>query len=96
MDLLKLDQIVFGVIDHSIVDGFLSRHEVIAISIDLDPLQRLPGEGCKHFVQVILHAANAVGRDLDIYCLTAGSTHDLMDHDFAIGCCITFSLRTGS
>ena len=71
-------------VDDAVLQRLLGGHEVVAVGIPLDLLNGLAGILGQDLVQHVSGAKNEIGADLDIGCLTLGTTQRLVDHDLAV------------
>src|SRR3989475_6922128 len=58
-------------VDQTVFLGFARAHEVVAIGVFLDPIERLPGVLLHDFVQLRLQAQDLLGVQLDVARLAA-------------------------
>src|SRR5688500_14646663 len=74
------------VIDYPVFLPLVGRHDVVALGVFLDPLERLPGVVHQDFIQALAHAQNFAGMNVDIGRLSRQPLHQrLMNDDARIG-----------
>src|SRR5215831_14620748 len=72
-------------VDHAVLDGLIGLHDVIAIHILGDAVDRLAGSFRQHGIQDLAHAQDFAGVDVDVRRLTGQTLHGgLVDHDTRI------------
>ena len=85
---------VNDLIDESVLDTLVGRHEIVPIEILHDLLLRVAGEHGVHLANIIPDAHDLSGLDLDILGLSLCTTHGLMDHDTRVGKSQTLTTRS--
>ena len=61
-----------------------SAHEIVAVCILFDALERLSRALCKDVVQVVSHFQNTLRANFDVAGLTFCTAKWLVNHDFAV------------
>ena len=89
---LGLDDLV----DDSVVDGLLGRHEEIPVAVRLDLVLGLVAVFGNVGVEDLPDEQNLLGLDLDIGGLSLGSSQRLVDHDAGVGQRPSLALGAGT
>lgn len=75
----------YHLIDKAVFQGFLCRHEVIALAVCFNNGDILTGVFSEDPVQISLDFQDLLGLYLNIGTLTLAAAGRLVDHDFGIG-----------
>src|SRR5205085_2927165 len=69
-------------IDHAVLDGLFGLHDVIAVDIAGDTLDRLPRRIREHRIEDLAHAQDLAGINVDVRGLAGQTLHRwLVDHN---------------
>ena len=77
---------------NTIASGIIARHKVIALRVFLDPGQRLSGMKCQQLVELLFHAQDFLGMDMNVRRLSLKPAQWLVNHDPGMGQGKAFSL----
>ena len=87
--------LVDDLVDKAVGLCFFGGHEVVALGVDLDRLERLAGVGGKDLVQTLLDLQHALDLDLHVGRLPLRAAGGLVDHDLRVGKGKALALRAG-
>ena len=79
----------FGAVSYTHL--LLSAHEIIALSIDTDHIQRLSGILRQNLIQSGTNLQNMLCSNLNLRCLSLRSARRLMNHNLRVRHCIPFT-----
>src|SRR5690606_25228608 len=88
-------QLLDHLIDKTVLLGFFGCHDVVAIGIFLDGLDRLTCVTGKKLIELALDSENLTSLNLDIGCLTLSSTEGLVNQDSRVRQCHSLALGSG-
>ena len=85
-----------NLIDDTVIQSLVRRHEKVPIRIRLDLLNRLIAILGNVLVQTRLDEQNFFGLDFNVGGLSLRASEGLVDHDTAVGQTLAFARRSGT
>src|SRR3954467_11110762 len=82
-------------VDQAVLLCLTCAHEVVAVGVLLDAVERLPGVLLHDFIELCLEPQDLLGVELDVACLPAEAPGRLVDHDPRVGERVALALGAG-
>src|SRR5699024_5984479 len=82
-------------VDEAVFCCFFGCHEVVAVCVLLDFIERLPCAFRKDLVEFLTCSQDMLGGDFDFCRLTLCTAEWLVDHDFGVRQCETLAFCSG-
>ena len=83
------------VVDEAVLLGLVGAHEVVALGVGLDALDRLPGVLDQELVQLVARPQDLLGVDVDVGRLAREAAQRLVDHDARVRQRVALALGAG-